>query len=150
MANDILAVSPRSSNLVSQLAYLIDTALQERCNLSSDSHTDYHRALTTLAGLGFTAVLAEGSQVRSCRPHLATFLRYRDFTQHADKLDVLSHAIAEIICSAIHPFSVLGHPMFYNDFIAALVNTLKSSDMHDAKTDKGIRKMLQELFERYS
>ncbi len=150
MANDILAVSSRSSNLVSQLAYLIDTALQERCNLSTDSHADYHRALTTLAGLGFTAILAEGSQVRSCRPYLATFLRYRDFTLHTDKLESLSHAIAEIICGAIRPFNVLGHPMYYDDFITALVKALKSSDTHDVKIDKGIKKMLQELFDKYT
>ena len=62
MANDIVAVSPRSSNLVSPIADLISTALEEHCDLSTDSHVDYKRLLATLTGLGFTAVLAEGSQ----------------------------------------------------------------------------------------
>jgi len=100
--------------------------------------------------LGFTAIAAEGSRVRSCRPHFTTFLRYRDFTRHADKLEPLSHAIAEIVCHAIHPFSVLGHPVFFDDFIAALVNTLASSDTRDVKTGKGIRKLMLELFRKYN
>jgi hypothetical protein len=148
MANAILAVSPHSSNTVSQIAYLINTALQERCNLSNDSYADYHRIITTLMGLSFTAILAEGSSVRSCRLHLIYFLRYRDFTQHTDKLELLSHAMAEIICNAMHPFSALGHPSYFDDFITALVNTLKSSDVHDVKADKRIKNVMQELFEK--
>ena len=150
MAKHILSFSLPSSNLVSQLAYLINTALQERCSFSSDSHADYHRALSTLTGLGFTAILAEGSDVWPCRPHVATFLRYRNFPQHVTKLEPFSHAIAEITCRAIHPFSELGHPLFHDDFIAALVQTLKSSDTCDPKTDKRIKIMLQELFEKHS
>ena len=150
MAKDSLAVSPYPSNLVPQLAYLINTALQERCSLSSDSHADYHRALATLMGLGFTAILAEGSDVWPCRPYVATFLRYRNFQQHTTKLEPFSHAIAEITCRAVRPFNVLGHPLFHDDFIAALVQTLKSSDTGSPKTDKMIKRMLQELFEKYS
>lgn len=150
MANESVAVSPHSSNPVSQIANLIDTALQERCDLPADSHADYKQELATLVGLGFTAVLAEGSRIRSCRPHFATFLRYRDFTQHADKLEQLSHAIAEVVCSAIYPFKVLAHPMYYDDFVNALINTLKSSNTHEAKIDKGIKKILQVLFEMCS
>jgi hypothetical protein len=77
-------------------------------------------------------------------------LRYRNFTQYKDKLELFSYAIAEITCSAIHPFSVLQHPLYYDDFIAALINTLKSSAAEDPKIDKRIKKMLQELFDKYS
>jgi len=94
--------------------------------------------------------LAEGSRARSCRPHLAIFLRYRNFTQHPDKLEPLSHAVAEMICNAIYPFKALGHPLYYDDFVAALVNTLKSSDTHNNKADEGIKRIMQELFEKYS
>ena len=149
MANAILAVSPHSSNTVTQIAYLIDAALHERCdNFSTDSHEIYHRALSTLASLGFTAILAEGSRAQSCQPHFATFLRYRNFTQHADKLEILSHAIAEIICNAMYPFQRLGHPLYYDDFITSLVITLKSSDEYDPKTDKRIKMLMQQLFEK--
>jgi hypothetical protein len=150
MANESLAVSQHASNTVLHLAYLIHTALQERCHLSMQPHEDYHRAFKTLAGLGFTAVLAEGSRVRSCRPHFATFLRYRDFTRHTNKLEALSDAVAEIIYSAVCSFKMLGHPLYYDEFIAALVTTLQSSDMNDATTSKGIKNMLQELFEQCS
>jgi hypothetical protein len=150
MANHILAVSPHSSNTVSQIAYLIDITLQERSDPSTESHVDYCRELATLMGLSFTAVLAEGSQVRSCKPHLATFLRYRDFVQHADKLEQLSHAIASMVCSAVYPFKILGHPKYYDDFVGALVNTLQSSDTQNAEIEKGIKKIMQKLFEQYS
>jgi len=149
MANSILAVSPHPSNTVSQLAHLINTALQERCEISTDSHEEYHQALSTLTGLGFTAVLAEGSHIWSCRPHMATYLRYRNFSQHPGKLEPFSHAIAEITCRAISPFKALGHPLYYDDFISALVHTLKSSDTFDAKTDQGIKEMMQTLFEKH-
>src|SRR5579862_5740632 len=150
MAKDILTFSSPSSNLVPQLAYLINTALQERCGFSSDSHADYHRALATLMGLGFTAILAEGNDVWPCRRYVAKFLRYRNFPHHVTKLEPFSHAIAQITCRAIRPFHVLGHPLFHDDFIAALIQTLKTSDTCSPKTDKMMKKMLQELFEKYS
>ncbi len=150
MAKDSLAVSPTSSNLVSQLAYLINTALRERCDLSSDSRADYYRDLATLIGLGYTAILAEGSRIGLCRPYIATFLRYRDFARHAVKLETFSHAIAEIVCNAIRPFKVLGHPLYHDEFIAALVTVLRTSDIDNVLADKGIKKMLQELFIKYS
>ena len=149
MANESLAFSARSINLVSRLAHLIDTALQERFDFSGHRHVEYFQTLATLAGLGFTAVLAEGSQVRSCRPHFAVFQRYRDFTQHSDKLKLLSRAIAEIVCHAIYPFRMLGHPGYFDEFISALMNALQSSDTQ-AGTDARIKIMIQELFKQYS
>ena len=150
LANESLAVSSHSGNLVSTIAYLIKAALQERCESSPESHADYQRELVTVTGLGFTAVLAEGSQVRSCRPYFATFLRYRDFLQHTDKLEPLSHAIAGIICSALEPFGQLGHPRYYDDFIGALINALQSSNDHEAKKKGGIKRIMQLLFEQYA
>ena len=151
MVKRSLTVSPHSSNPVPQIAYLIDAALQEHCDLSPEFHADYQLELNTLMGLGLTAILAEGSRIWSNRPHFATFLRYRDFTQHTDKLEQLSHAIASIICNSIYPFKKLGLPLYYDSFVTALVNTLKSPDSDsNAETMKGIKKIMQELFEHCS
>ncbi len=151
MVKRSLTVSPRSSNPVPQIASLIDAALQEHCALSPEFHADYQLELSTLTGLGFTAILAEGSRIRSCRPHFATFLRYRDFTRHTDRLEQLSHAIAAIICSSIYSFKKLGFPLYYDSFVTALVNTLKSPDSaSNAELTKGIKKIMQELFEQCS
>ena len=38
MANESLAVSPPHGNPVSEIAYLIEMSLQERCGFSPDDH----------------------------------------------------------------------------------------------------------------
>ncbi len=149
MVKRSLTVSPHSSNPVPQIAYLIDAALQEHCDLSYESHADYQLQLSTLTGLGLTAILAEGSRVQSCRPYFATFLRYRDFTQHTDRFEQLSYAIATIICSSVYPFKALGFPFYYDSFMTALVNTLKTPEgISNAETTKRIKQIVQELFEQ--
>jgi hypothetical protein len=151
MVKRSLTVSLHSSNPVPQIAYLIDTALHEHCDLSPEFHADYQLELSTVTGLSLTAILAEGSRIRSCKPHFATFLRYRDFTRHTDRLEQLSHAIAVIICSSIYPFKKLGFPFYYDSFLTALANTLKSpDDGSNAETMKGIKKIMQDLFEQCS
>lgn len=150
MAKRILAVSSRPSNLVSHLAYLIGKVLHERCDRPSDSHIGYRRVLSTLIGLGFTAIIADGKRVHQYRRHMSTFLRYCDFAQHAGKLSFLAKAVAEIVCAAIPRFSVLGHPIYYDDFIKALPLALQSSNKVDAKTLNEAQLMLQDLFEKYS
>lgn len=149
MANESLAVSSPHGNLVSEIAYLIETSLQERCDFSPDDHpyADYRRELATLMGLGFTVILAEGSRIRSCRSHFAAFLRYRDFIQHSDKLPQLSIIIAEIIYSAIYAFKMLGFPLYYDSFVQALVRLLQSHGLANAEKEKKIKKLIQQLFE---
>ena len=48
MAKEILAVSSRSSNPVSHLAYLINAALEARSSHSDSFSTDYKQQLRTL------------------------------------------------------------------------------------------------------
>ena len=146
MAKRIVAVSPQPSNPVSHIAYLIFVALRERCHYSAASQKESQQALATLVGLGFTAILREGSRIESCKPHLNLFLKCREFTQHTDNLEILSVSIAEIVCNAIYPFSVLKHSHYYADFREALITLLKSSSVDDSETDKGIEVILQELF----
>lgn len=100
-----------------------------------------------LLGLGFTAILSEGSQVQLYKPHFDFFLQHRDFTQHADKLEILSVSVAEIVCGALCPFHTLGHPSYYDDFIKALVVVLKSSEVDSLAVEKGIRAIIQGLME---
>ncbi|MCE3238540.1 MAG: hypothetical protein K0R24_1521 [Gammaproteobacteria bacterium] len=150
MANGILASSTSLGNPVSEIASLIDAALQKRCHLPTDNDlgATYAQLLSTTVGLGFTAILAEGSRIQSCKPHLATFLRYRDLTQSANKASLLAMAIAKITCSAIQPFRVLGFPVYYDDFVSAFLHTLYPH--FDASSDirKEIKKTVRRLFEK--
>jgi len=151
MVKRSLTVSLHPSNPVPQIARLIDAALQKHCDLPQKIHADYQLELSTLMGLSFTAILAEGSQIASSRQYLATYLRYRNFNHHLDKLQQLSHAIATIVCSTIYSFKKLGFPLYYDSFMTALVNTLKLPiGDSDIEATKGIKNILQELFEHCS
>ncbi len=148
MAKEILAVSQRPSNPVSQLAYLIHAALDTRINHSDNFFIDYKQQLCTLVGLSFTVVLAEGSKIGAFRAHIATFLRYRSLIHQQDKLEALSVAIAEMICSAISPFTVLGFPRYYDDFLLALTHTVSPSDTISIEIRNRIQKILLELLDK--
>ena len=123
MAKQILAVSSRPSNPVSHLAYLINAAMKARSKLSDYFSTEYKQQLRTLVGLSFTAILAEGSKLRACRPSLVVLLRYNKLTQ-PEKFEQLSVAIAELVCNAIHPFKVLGYPRYFDDFLLAMTHAV--------------------------
>jgi hypothetical protein len=151
MVEPILTVSPHAINPVSYLARLIHVALRRRCRSSAASQKEFQKALAIVVGLSFTAILSEGSRVESCEPHLDFFLKYRNVTQYTDNLKILfvslSGSIAEIICHAIYPFSVLRCPNYYADFIEALVVLLKSFNEEDPEGEKEIIKMiLRDLF----
>jgi len=148
MAKDILAVSSRPSNPVPHLAYLINAALEERCSSVVNIPTDYQQQLCTLMGLSFTAVMAEGSRTRSCRPHLAAFLRYSNLTQHQERFERLSVAVAEMVCNAIYPFKILGFPRYYDDFMLAMTNTLSPSSTVSDEIKDAIQEVLLKLLEK--
>ncbi len=151
MAKRILAVSPCTSNPVSPIAYLIHAALQQRCQHSSDSHKEYQQTLATLVGLGFTAILSEGSRIESCKSHFDFCLQFREFIQGTDNpvnLAALSVSIAEIVCSAIYPFKVLGFPRYYDDFMLAMTHALTLSDTVSLDTKNRVQEILLELLEK--
>ena len=148
MAKEILAVSSRPGNPVSHLTYLIYAALEERSSFSDGFSIDYQRQLCTLVGLSFTAVLAEGSKTRQCGLSLAAFLCYSNLNQHQDKFEELSAAIAEMVCSSIYPFKVLGFPWYYDDFLLAMTHAVSPSDAVSAETKNGIQEILLELLEK--
>ncbi len=137
-----------TSSYISPIAYLICAALEQHSQCSADSYKEYQQALATVVGLGFTAILSEGSRVESCVPHVTIFLQCRDFIQRADKIEIVSVSIAEIICNAIPPFNMLKHPSYYHNFRAALMTLLKSSSADNPKIDKKIESLLRELFSR--
>jgi hypothetical protein len=150
MAKRIVTVSPQPSNPVSHIADLIHVALERRCGYSAASQKEFQQALAIVVGLSFTAILSEGSRLESCKPHLDFFLKCREFTQHTDDLKKLSVSISEIVSNAVYPFSVLGRPNYYADFMEAMVALLKSSpDADDTEADKRMLEMiLRELFSR--
>lgn len=147
MANESLAVSSHHSNPVSHLAYLINAALQQYSEPSANYSINYRRELATLMGLAFTAALAEGSKARPCRMYLASFLRNGGLNQHPGRAEELAVTIAQMICNSIYSFKALGYPRYYDDFITALVNLLRSSSECNMHAEMGIKKMMRALFE---
>ncbi len=148
MAKEILAVSQRPSNPVSQLAYLIHAALETRSHHSDNFSTDYKQQLCTLVGLSFTAVLTEGSKTGSFRPHIANFLRFRNLIHQPDKFEPLSVAISEMICNAILPFTVLGFPRYYDDFLVALTHAVSPSDAISIEIKNRMQEILLALLDK--
>jgi hypothetical protein len=148
MVEPILTVSPYARNPVSHIASLIHVALERRCGYPVASQKEFQQALAIVVGLGFTAILHEGSRVESCNPNLDFFLKYREFTQHTDHLKKLSVSISEIVSNAIYPFRALGRPNYYADFMETMVTLLKSSpDADDSEADKRMLEViLRELF----
>jgi hypothetical protein len=151
MAKSILAGSPYASNPVSHIAYLIFIALKRHSGYPAASQKEFQQTLATVVGLGFTAILHEGSRVEVCKPHLDFFLKYRKVTHYPDNLELLSLSlsvsIAEILCNAIHPFHVLRRPNYYADFMEMLVALLKSSSDEDPEGEKEMTAMLlRDLF----
>jgi len=99
-------------------------------------------------GLGFTAMLAESSQTQPCQLHLLAFLHCGDnFTQCIDKFERLSKTAAEVICSAINPFKLLGTPRYFDDFLLAITNVVYPASMELIEKKQKTKELLQTLFE---
>ena len=143
MAKEILAVSTHPSNPVSQLAELIQAALEERSNHSEYFSTDYKQQLHTFVGLGFTAVMRKAAN--KVFSTYACILYYS--TSRQEKFKQLS-SNCRMICNAMHPFKVLGYPRYYDDFLLAATHTVDPSDAASAETKNERQEKLLELLSK--
>ena len=144
MAKRIVTVSSHPFNPVSQLAELIQAAFEERSVHSDYFSIDFKQQLRTFAGLGFAAVMAEGSKIKYCRPLLASFLRY-SILPRKKNFQMLSVAVAELVCNAMCPFKVLGYPRYYDDFLLAGTRIVDPSGTAVSETKNERQEKLLEL-----
>ncbi len=102
--------------------------------------------LGVIVGLGFTAVLASGSQIEQCEVHVDTFLRCRGF-YFFDKIPEISEAVTQVIILGTQAFKKLGHPRYYDEFLWAIC--LVTSDFYSLPKEikKAIDDVLHQLFE---
>jgi len=149
MANEILAASTRPCNYNLGIYSLILARLKKYCAMSDGAHYDISPELDTLVGLGFTAVLAERTNLHACQSRVNSFVRYRDFMLHKDKLSEIAVIIAEIIQYAMYSFNRLGFPRYYDDFVWALHKTLRLHYGTPEEIKKETQRIIGMLFEQF-
>lgn len=124
MAKHMLAVSSHQNNLILDNSPNINEGLQDKCAHPCPIHSDYFPELRTLVGLGFTAVLIEGSCIDACKVELEIFLRYRNILENQEMLKEISNAIGRIVHYGFQAFKILRYPRYYGEFIWALHRAL--------------------------
>lgn len=78
MANIRLTVQPLSRNDISIMTSLLEQSFDYYLNLYSPFFSDYLRALRTVVGLGFTAVLADRSLLSIYQWYLNHFMQQKE------------------------------------------------------------------------
>lgn len=106
------------------------------------------KKLSTIIGLGFTIILVDGDLLTIYAPYLQTFLRYRDFKAHSGFINILSHAIAEIIDGAVHLSRPIKHSQYYGEFSAAVKNAVTPIMLHEAGKAEEAQRLMQMLFQK--
>lgn len=124
MAKPTIAALPLSSNDISSLAQIFHVVLQHYCTVVNPFEKDYLSELSSLVGLGFTAILADGSLLCVYERYLQTFIRYRSFKEHPEHLQMFARAIAEIASGAVQIFRYLKYPSYYDEFIRLIHKTV--------------------------
>jgi hypothetical protein len=140
-----VAALPLSSNDITHLAQIIEAILQYYCTNASPFEKDYVKEISTLMGLGFTAIMVDGDLLSIYQPHFNTFLRYSHFKKHPSYLGVLSRAIAELTAGSAHLFRSLGYPAYHEHFMVAVKNTVNNIVVHlmgKAEESKRLTKIL--------
>jgi hypothetical protein len=94
-----------------------------------DAFEPFHlHELSTAVGLAFTAVMAEGIDVKFCRSALDIFLKYRQAINDPENLSAVTIAITTLLESGLSAFKNLGYPYYFDDFIWACKSTLNASN----------------------
>ena len=104
------------------MAHIFEISFDYYLEHKSPLQENYRRALKTVVGLGFTAILVDGGLVSIYLGRLETVVNHRNFTR--GMITALALAIAEIVFEATYIFSILGYPSYYDDFISALKTIL--------------------------
>lgn len=127
MANKSVSALPLSRNDVSCLAQPFQLAFNYFCTHNSPLYEDYVKRLGVVVGLGFTAVLVDGTFLQNYQLQLQIFLDHVDFKSHPQRTVALSLAMAEMVNLGAYLFRVLGYPGYYDYFAAAVEKVVGSS-----------------------
>lgn len=122
MARASIAAKPLSCNEISLLAQLFERSFDYHLDHPSAFFTDYLQSLRTLAGLGFTAVLADGDLFSAYQISLNRFLEsnHGDFKENPGNKTNIAQTSSQMVANAIICFMALGFPRYYEDFVTAL------------------------------
>jgi hypothetical protein len=93
--------------------------------------------------------MSEGTHRQACKSRVDSFVRYRDFILHKDKLNEIAVVIAEIIQYAMYAFNKLDFPRYYDDFVWALHKTLRSHHGTPEEIRKKNQRIIAMLFEQF-
>jgi hypothetical protein len=145
MGTRILAVEPLSRNDLPILAQLFETSFDYYIHNSSPFFSDYLKALRTVAGLGFSAVLADkGSLLSIYKPYLERFLENDkgDFKSKPLGKTAIAQSLAEMVRTSLISFSALQCPSYYPYFVEALYYTIAKIPHLTGKYQKEVERIL--------
>jgi hypothetical protein len=148
VANNILSTLRLSRNDISSLACIFDVNFRHFCANNSPFAIDYLNELKTIAGLGFTAVLLDGSFIATYHEKLNIFLQYLDFRKHENSLQLLSSNIAEMVDVSADVFRFIQYPRFYEDFAVALRKALGRIGTQLSGKDSEAERLLQLILKK--
>jgi hypothetical protein len=120
-----LSARPLLRNDISTTAQLFEVSFDHYLNDDAPFYNDYLRALRTLAGLGFTASLADYDLLSSYQTRLKWFLDQHagDFKGGGDK-KIIAQLLSEMLWSCSVCFSALQYPSYFEEFAQALGYTM--------------------------
>ncbi len=124
MANSTLTALPLSGNDIYRLAQIFHASFKRYCDLCDPNEKDYLREISALVGLSFTAILTDGRLLCIYESRLQTFIRYREFKEHPEYLQMFSRAIAEIVAGGAYVFSFVKYPVYHEEFCRLLRKAL--------------------------
>lgn len=111
---------------VSRLADLFHVSFQYYATQLSPLISDFIRDIRTIAGLGFTACLADETYAVCYQGYLDCFIQHDrgDFRQHRGALFLLSQTLANMVILAIDSFRTLPHCSYYPSFVEVVKKTI--------------------------
>lgn len=140
MAHNSLTSTLFPNNEIINLAKLFEIPLLYYREKNSPLEKDHIKALRTIAGLGFTAILVDGAWTSIYDRHLRAFSTCDQLTRTKNMISQLALATAEIAGGASYIFRVLNHPGYYKDFEVALKKVVNHLSIQlDGKTEEAER-----------
>ena len=110
------------------LAELYEVSFSYYRDHRSPQAADFIREIRTIAGLGFTAVLADDGYLLPYQSYLDDFIRGNlgDFRGDPGHASLWGQRMAEMIEISLGSFRRLNYPGYYADFIEAIEKNLKN------------------------
>ena len=146
-----VAAAPSSRNGdVIRLAALFYISFEYYSAHASPMGAAFIQDIRTIAGLGFTACLANDGYIACYQPYLHYFLNHDegDFRKHPGALPILSEALAHMVVLGMKSFRILrnpSYPHYYHAFIHAVKKTTNNVRTNMAGKNEEARDVLKWL-----